>query len=225
MRPARACCAAGLPELEARAWPTAAGHVEGAPGGAREGSNPRGRRHSTLAQQGQGRAQDRRQPVRALHNGQPRSGAPRPSGRSRVAWDVACGRAGCFAASTFIAWSTHLFCGWTRWALPFQAGVRTGGCVLAAFQPYDCETRRMTSVSCLRHSYAGLRLSHTLGRALQRTPSGASIQEVCHSARACAHRTVCFGFCTRPVLLCEGGPADAGQHAAGAARHSRHSSR
>ncbi len=148
-----------------------------------------------------------------------------PSGRSRVAWDVACGRAGCFAASTFIAWSTHLFCGWTRWALPFQAGVRTGGCVLAAFQPYDCETRRMTSVSCLRHSYAGLRLSHTLGRALQRTPSGASIQEVCHSARACAHRTVCFGFCTRPVLLCEGGPADAGQHAAGAARHSRHSSR
>jgi len=73
-----------------------------------------------------------------------------PSGRSRVAWDVACGRAGCFAASTFIAWSTHLFCGWTRWALPFQAGVRTGGCVLAAFQPYDCETRRMTSVSCLR---------------------------------------------------------------------------
>jgi len=42
------------------------------------------------------------------------------------------------------------FVGGPGGALPFQAGVRTGGCVLAAFQPYDCETRRMTSVSCLR---------------------------------------------------------------------------
>jgi len=45
-----------------------------------------------------------------------------PSGRSRVAWDVACGRAGCFAASTFIAWSTHLFCGWTRWGPSLPGG-------------------------------------------------------------------------------------------------------